>query len=384
MNGCLQLPFRCAHIAGTNGKGSTALYLGSIIKESGLKCGVYTSPHVVSPAERICINGECIPEKELDLLLKNAYAAGAPAFFHAFTAAAFQWFKINKIDWAVIETGLGGRFDPTNVILPEICVITRIGVDHKEVLGRSLDKIAYEKCGIIKSGVKVVTCAQKKDAMNVIEQQCRQNKSELYTVDKFQIMVNSRTIDGQSFDFCYDGGIIKDLYIRQLGLPQPQNACLAALSALKCGFTENDVRTGLNKTEIDSRFEYAEGNPPVIFDGAHNIDSALELKNTLKYYFGDKKTVVLCAVMKDKDVQGIVKTFSEFAGTAITVKADEMRGEDPKKLSEHFIERGVASVSENSIKEAYKKAIQIAKDEKTLLVICGSFYLVGKIKAILS
>ena len=203
----MDFPFKSIHIAGTNGKGSTAVYTGNIIRAAGFSCGVYISPHVVNPTERISVNGVNIPEADLERLLKK-YCEGV-TFFHAYTDAAFEWFKENKVDYAVVETGLGGRLDPTNIIVPKVGILTSIGYDHTDVLGHDLKKIAIEKCGIIKTGMQVVTCSQKDEAMQIIEETCREKGCSLVIVRDGDIRLKEQSLNGQTFDLYLPGKFLK-------------------------------------------------------------------------------------------------------------------------------------------------------------------------------
>ena len=335
---------------------------------------------MVHPSERISVNGVNIPANELERLLEKQESNGAATFFHAYTGAAFEWFLEKNVDFAVFETGLGGRLDPTNVIKANVGILTSIGIDHTNLLGSDIEKIACEKCGIIKPVMRMVTCAQRPQVMEIIRNTCMDKGCALQVVSPEDIRVSKRTLQGQQFDFDYDGKIYKDMQICMLGLHQPQNACLAAAACLFCGIEEEAVRIGLAQTQIISRFEYFRGMPPVILDGAHNVDSADELRDTLRAYFKDKEFVLLTAVMADKDIKGILETFASFAHAAVTVKADETRGEEADVLAHVLQDYGVPAESENGIEAAFIKAKNLAVQKDALLVVSGSFYLTGRVR----
>jgi dihydrofolate synthase/folylpolyglutamate synthase len=374
----IDLPYKCIHIAGTNGKGSTAAYIGSILRAAGLKCGVYTSPHVVRPSERIAVDGEDIPEAALESLLKKY--GSAPTIFHAYTYAAFEWFARQNADFAVIETGLGGRKDPTSEVAPVLCVFTPIGMDHMQYLGDTLGKIAYEKCGILKPGVKALSAPQRGEAAAVIKAEAAVLGSPLYLLQPEDLRIVQRELSEQRFDFSYKGKTLTDLEIQMPGLRQPENAAAAAAACLECGIGEEAVRRGLKTARLQARFEVIPGEPTVILDGAHNADSARELKETLGFYFPGKPAVLLAAVMADKDVDAVMDAFAGFAAEAVTVKAEETRGCDAQTLASVLVKRGVPAETAEDIESAYKKAVEKAVKRKALLVASGSFYLAGRLK----
>jgi dihydrofolate synthase/folylpolyglutamate synthase len=374
----MDFPFECIHIAGTNGKGSTAAFAGAIMQAAGHVCGVYTSPHVLHPTERIRINGENIPEEALKRLMEKQEAEGAPTLFHAYTGAAFAWFAQNHVDFAVLETGLGGRLDPTNVVNSRICILTSIGIDHTELLGSDIEKIAMEKCGIIKPHTQVVTGEQRPEVMRVIERECAAKDCMLHVVRPQDIRIKRRALSGQLFDFEFKGQVYEGLQISMPGMRQPQNACLAAAACMLCGADAQAISKGLLDVKAIARFEYFAGNPPVVLDGAHNVDSAMELADTLRFYFAGREIVLLTALMADKDAKGVMEVFSSFAGEAITVKADEARGEDAGKIARILAAYGTRVQVAESIPAAFAVAKELAARKTAVLVISGSFYLAGK------
>ncbi|MCK5512638.1 MAG: bifunctional folylpolyglutamate synthase/dihydrofolate synthase, partial [Thermodesulfovibrionia bacterium] len=308
-----QKSFLSVHIAGTNGKGSTAAMISSILKESGIKAGLFTSPHLASFTERIRINNVPILEAEVIRLtshIRKAVAASdiKPTFFEFITAMAFYYFACEKIDWAVIEVGMGGRFDATNVLLPQVSVITNIGFDHREFLGETIADIALEKAGIIKNTVPVVAAAQHPEALKILEKiakNCNARlhkygedfKSTLLRMDERHIVfdyfnVNSPMIQNNGW------GGYKNLSLPLTGKHQMYNASLAIRTCeiiRQGGFPVSDdaVKNGLLKLNMEGRIEFVSQTPPIIIDSAHNPDAAKALANALKEIFSRQNKFIL-------------------------------------------------------------------------------------------
>lgn len=366
------------HIAGTNGKGSVAEYISEIIIASGNSCACFTSPHLVSPCERLRIDGKCIEENELNNLLievKEKSLASNDSLFASYTAAALLWFSRMGTEFAVIETGLGGRLDPTNCIKPDVVILTPIDYDHINLLGERLGQIAKEKCGIIKRGVPVVSAKQHKEARQVIVSKCKNTESSLMFADEINILLSS--LDGQKFRFDNN-----DYSIRSIGKYQPENAALAILAAKTLGFGGKAISSGLRNTRLKCRTQYFSADPNMIIDGAHNSASIEMLMNTLKKHFKNIKKVLLFACMKDKDYKTMIsKLGSSFSGVIVT-RVDENRGESPKTLSKYFSRYTNCTIEEDSSK-AFHEAKDAAKIEGALLIVCGSFYLAGAVSGFL-
>jgi dihydrofolate synthase/folylpolyglutamate synthase len=365
---------RYVHIAGTNGKGSVAEYISNILAAAGYRCGCYTSPHLISATERMRINGEYISEEELNNLLQEVSEkalAVNDSQFAAYTAAAMQWFERREVDIAVMETGLGGRLDPTNCIQPSVVVLTTIDYDHMDLLGNTLEQIAGEKCGIIKQGVPVVSAMQHQDAVKVIYTHCRDKQAPLKFVHPVNII--SGTPEGQIFEFGSE-----EFFINAIGATQPANAALAILAARELGLGDESIKSGLANTKIRCRIEYIKGNPDIIIDGGHNTGAVRELTQTLLRNFPERKYVLLFACMKDKDFRTIVKELSSLSNTIVITRADETRGAPPEELREQFpmFKRCIIEEDEG---EAFSLAKSEAQKQNALLVVCGSFYLAGYI-----
>ena len=369
------------HIAGTNGKGSTCAFLQCILTSSGLKTGKFISPNMIDVSERISIDGKNISADELDSILSRVekYArevelekGAMPTQFEIWTAAAFIYFEENKCDIVVLETGLGGRLDATNIIgAPELCIITKIDIDHIEYLGGTIEKIAAEKAGIIKQGTKVITPqSQPQEAINVLSAAANERNSQFIEVEKTE----NHSKEGMSeiFDF---GGFQK-LKINLPGLHQTENASLAVTAAQIMGIDEKYIRKGLDEARNIGRFEKLSENPVVVFDGAHNLNGTGALIDAIKRYFPKEKMSFIYAAMADKDIDSSLKLFKDNGFCertkvfTVSVK-NNPRAEKADKLAEKFISFGFAACPCESIRIAYEKAVS----ENNVIFICGSLYL---------
>ena len=369
------------HVAGTNGKGSVCAFLQCILTNSGLKTGKFISPNMIDVCERISIDGENISTEEMDLLLSEVEKAalevekekGAmPTQFEIWTAAAFIYFYQKQCDIVVLETGLGGRLDATNIIDPPILsIITKIDIDHIEYLGGSIEGIAAEKAGIIKQGSKVITTqGQKKEVKNVLIEKALKESAEFIFTEKCENSYH----EGMSEIF--DLGELKKLRINLAGVHQTENASLAVCAAKTMGISEKSIRRGLEKARNIGRFEKISDNPCVIFDGAHNLNGTEALINAVNRYFPDEKLSIIYAAMADKDIQASLKLFKEngFAERVhiftVPVK-DNPRAETPLNLAEKFKSFGFKVTACSDISIAYDKAAA----RKEVILICGSLYL---------
>ncbi|MFH0858590.1 MAG: folylpolyglutamate synthase/dihydrofolate synthase family protein [Candidatus Omnitrophota bacterium] len=402
---------KCVHIAGTKGKGSTCAFIAYILKEAGYKVGLYASPHLSDFRERIRIlcslpTGEAgklqasgpglsgdfegmISKGELSALVgklkpdveeynKNS-KYGPLSFFEVYTSMAFVYFKENEVDFAVLETGLGGRLDATNAADSLVCAITPLSYEHTQKLGNTLKEIASEKSGIIKtSGQIVISAPQEPEAMVVIRKRCREVKARLYEFGRD--IIYKKTIYG--FEVKIRAEKYTDLMIQLIGKHQLVNAAIAigvveALRAYKVKVDVDTIRKGLYNTAWPGRCEVVSRMPYVILDGAQNIASARALKKTIKKYFRYKKLILVLGVSKDKDIKGICTELYDLADVVILTRANNPRAAEPQVLNEGF--EGKESYILNSIKEAKNKAIQLAKKED-LILVCGSLFVVGEFR----
>ena len=360
------------HVAGTNGKGSVCAFLESILTKSGRKTGKYTSPNLIRVNERICVNGQEISDIELEQLLNEVEKACnalpeeiQPTQFEIWTAAAFLYFKKEKCDVVVLETGLGGEKDATNIIESNICsVITKISRDHVEYLGDDIDGIARAKAGIIKDGGFCITTENKEHVMHVISAAAEEKGNELTAVtppvpDKF---------DGCSEIFSYKGINAK---LSLCGTNQLENAALAAETALKLGIDAEIIKCGLESAVHPARFEMLGEN--AVYDGAHNLDGIRSLKENLLRYRKNGEINVIFSCMGDKDITAELAELKELnVRRMFCVKVkNNPRAKDEKELADLARNAGFDAVSCESIGEAVKSA----RDSGVFTVVCGSLYL---------
>lgn len=369
------------HVAGTNGKGSFCSMLSSVLCRAGFKVGLFTSPYIRFFNERMCIDGQPISDDELAEITTYVRPIAdsmtdKPTEFELITAIGFEYFKRNNCDIVVLEAGMGGRLDSTNIIRdPLLSVITGIALDHTAFLGDTVEKIAAEKAGIIKDGSPVLFGGDDTVAERVIRATADQKGSLIFTVDYSNLTVKKATLDGSVFDFedrC-------DVEIKLLGTYQPRNAS-AVLKAVDilCNngldIPETAVRQGLIEARWIGRFEILSREPLIIFDGAHNpqgIDSAVD---SIKKYFGNEKVYVLTGVLKDKDYEYIASRLSEIADKAFTLTPDNPRALDGKEYAEVLCQNGVIAKGFDSLNDAYEASKSEAKENGKALVCLGSLY----------
>ena len=405
--------FKSIHIAGTNGKGSTAVMIASILKGSGMKVGLYTSPHLVSFTERIRVNGMPIEEERVSEMTLNLESQISnikcitPTFFEFTTAIAFKYFAEEDVDIAVIEVGMGGRLDATNVITPLVSVITNIGYDHQEFLGVTLPEIAIEKAGTIKEGIPVVMADNLPEVRQLIEDKCKDMGSKLYISGRDFRTEGSRLqaprprsapqdptekqggpdsrLQTQVFDYYGIKKIYQGLEIPLLGAHQITNASLAVATTEVIGneikIEEKMVRKGLKEARWDGRLEIISRNPTVILDGAHNEGAARSLKKSLEEIFlpGHGRLFLIVGMMKDKDVRGFLRVLAPIASEVIVTTVDYERAASPESLAveaEAFNPNVMAIVGVN---EAIAYAMGKA-GSRDIICITGSLYTVGEVK----
>ncbi|MBN2101949.1 MAG: bifunctional folylpolyglutamate synthase/dihydrofolate synthase [Candidatus Aenigmarchaeota archaeon] len=364
--------FKSIHVAGTNGKGSVVAMISSVLKESGLKVGMYTSPHLVDFRERIQINGRKITKKdvvELSEEIKNIDSD--MTYFEFVTAMAFLYFKKKKVDYGVIEVGLGGRIDATNVILPELCVITNVSNDHEEILGSHVEQIAAEKAGIIKEGIPVVTDV--KDGVKIVVWDYAKSMNAPF------ITVEDKAV---RLDVSDEKQVI-EISGKKYGLPllgnfQLDNVSIAlkALEILKNDekkITEKSIKSGIEKTKWPGRMQVISRNPLIIIDGAHNIEGVRSLINSIKSMY-EGKIVPVIGIKKTKNYREMLKEFEKIADFIIFSKSN-VEPADPKELLECVSGHGIAV---EDIRKAIGFAKYLCRDEGMIL-ITGSLYFVGNV-----
>ena len=369
------------HVAGTNGKGSFSCMLESVLRHAGYKTGLYTSPYIKEFGERMRVMGENIPNEKLAEVTSYVRPIAdamedKPTEFELITAIAFEYFKRCGCEIVVLEAGMGGRLDSTNVIRnPLLSVITGIALDHTAFLGDTVEKIAAEKAGIIKDGAPVLFGGTDEKACAVIRSAADERGSELYTVDYGKIEKLTSSIEGSKFDF----GEYKNIEISLAGLYQPKNAAsvLTAIDILRSHgleIPEKAVRAGLLSARWPARFEVISKEPLVIFDGAHNPEGVSAAVESIKHYFGKKKIYVLSGVLADKDHAFIAKKIAEVASRAYTITPDNPRALSSAEYAAELQANGVSAEAYGSIREAFLAARNDAKSDSTALVCLGSLY----------
>jgi dihydrofolate synthase / folylpolyglutamate synthase len=320
------------HVAGTNGKGSVAHMLHAILNSAGYRAGLYTSPHLLQVNERISIRSEHIPEKVLDRYADEIIEfAGTgdrsmATYFDILTVIAFRYFLDEHVDIAVIETGLGGRLDSTNVITPICSVITDISMDHAQVLGPTIGSIAAEKAGIIKNEIPVITSNTDPEIETIIRERAGSLKAPLYRIDRDFRAEHVLELDsGFRYDYVpltLPFPPVKDIEIRHPLARQVTNSALAATAALAAarafpGVDESAIRNGLKGLAIPGRFELLSAQPAVLFDPAHNVAAISEMMNLVTNRYHGRNITLVLSLMKDKDIDGILSVLAEYRGIRI-------------------------------------------------------------------
>lgn len=373
---------KTVHIAGTNGKGSTSTHIANILTAAGFKTGLYTSPFVLSFCERIQIDGERIPEEKLAKavtkvqaeILKLNEKGIVITEFEAITAAAFLYFYEEGCDFAVIEVGLGGRFDATNVLKsPRACVITSISLDHTKILGDTLTKIAFEKCGIIKNGVPVVTSSnQNSGVLGVIEKTAQDKNCKLTVTNPKNAEIISDALGEAVFE--YD----KESYILHLcGEHQIENAVNAIETAKLLGISGDFIKKGISKTQMLARMEIIGKEPLIIRDGGHNEGCAKALRSFILRY-KIKNIKLLVGMMADKDTEKYLELVCPLCDSVTVCTPSNPRAESAENLLISAKKYCENSFAVSDPKTAYGEVLKSANKGDTVL-ICGSFYLMSDI-----
>lgn len=386
-----QKKLKCVHVAGTNGKGSTCTIIASVLSAAGYDVGLYTSPYVIEFRERIRLNGDFIPKDALCRVtervseaLKAVNARGVfPTEFEAVTAAAFLFYAQSGCDIAVLETGLGGRFDATNIIdAPIASVITSVSLDHTAVLGDTVGKIAWEKAGIIKNNRTVITSArQPREALEVIEKCAAENGSELITVDDAKMFDTvSETLFGS--DVIYRGN---KLHIPFGGAHQRENMslCIACFDVLrKKGFEISDeaVQNGTANAFIPARTEIMCRAPLVILDGSHNVSSTAALAALLKECLPDRKAVAVMGMMADKDCSSSLDSLLPCFSHVFAATPSNPRAMDAEAFADLVRRKGCECTAVNDPCRAVDAAFEHAAAIGDTVVVCGSLYLAADVR----
>jgi len=384
--GNVQNRLKFVHLAGTNGKGSTSCMLSNILMQAGYKTGLFISPFIIRFNERMQVNGRHIPDDTLAEIVERVSKVAdamddAPTEFELITAAAFVWFAEENCDIVVLETGLGGRLDATNLIETNECaVITNIGIDHTDYLGSTLAEIAYEKACIIKDGRPVVSYGSDREALDVIMNYALTHGNPITVTDFDAIEPVSADLTGQSFR--YEGA---DYTIRLLGAHQQRNAALVletvkVLRELGWRISHKHVTDGMAAAQWPARFELLHEDPIVFVDGAHNIQGVESLCRAVKDYLGGRRIVCLTGVLADKDWQQMMQLLQSFASDFITVTPDSPRALTNEELAAYLRDAGCEARAAESVAEGMTLALQRAKDTDSVVVACGSLYMASEIR----
>lgn len=433
------LDLKTIHVAGTKGKGSTSIIIASILMQAGLKVGLFTSPHLINIEERICVNGKKISRKDLCETInilrpyiekeRQKNLSLSPTFFETITAVSLAFFKKEAVDVAVMEVGLGGRLDATNIINPLVSVITSIGRDHTDKLGDTIEQIAMEKAGIIKHGVAVVSASQETKALSVIENICNEKCTGLtvvgreimienvrpmrrvpnrfrsrgsgvedrqYSVPNQKYLIKKQAVPGSLCTIVTKNNRYTDLFIPLPGRHQIENsACAIGASEiaiknfhdykndLSSKDWDNTVRDALFSIRCHGRIEVVSRQPLIIVDSAHTVESIRCLKNTLFEYFNPSKITLIIGISADKDVKGILDEIIPAVDYIIFTSTGNPRSADPKALVKMCKDRLKNNFfPTEDVEEGLNLAIRLT-EKPALICITGSTYLAGKVKSLL-
>lgn len=415
------------HVAGTNGKGSTCAMIDSILRSDGYKVGLYTSPYLEVFNERIQVNGKNISDDDLARLTDKVQKAvfymrenniGSPTEFEVVTAIGFLYFYEQTVDFLVLEVGMGGRLDATNVVTPLVSVITPISFDHQEYLGNTLSAIAKEKCGIIKPGVPVVTSPQEPEALQVIEETCKNLNCRLLKVigeesiskdfdlhDTATYKLVSDNDDGLIFDLKTPAEEFKNLEIHLIGRHQLSNAATAVTAVDVLNMHGIDIKreaiyAGLKNARWPGRLERISQKPLILIDGAHNIAGIKTLKDALIRYYKDKKKILVLGILKDKDYKEMLKEIVPIADVVITTaplspralnaselacticemldeKTIEINDNDRQYILPGKVPAEIPIYSREKIEDALNLALSLINSKEDMIVFAGSLYMIG-------
>jgi dihydrofolate synthase/folylpolyglutamate synthase len=376
---------RFVHVAGTNGKGSTAAMIASILRQSGLRTGLNTSPHLIEPTERINVQGAPVTKEQFadafaavhqtaeQMLLADKLDAH-PSYFETVTAMAFLVFK-DQCDLSVIEVGLGGRLDATNVITPELCVITPIAYDHEAYLGNTLPLIAAEKAGIMKPGVPVVMARQESAAQTVIQNRARDLNCAIIRTEDYPLAKVEADAHGARFE------LEKEHYTCPLaGRHQIENAKAAILATKAFGISSQHIRAGLAAVKWPGRLEFVSRHPDFILDGAHNPAGASALASYIREFHSQHPVWLVYGAMRDKAVEEVAEQLFPLAARLIATAPDFARALRPQAILD------LASQQDAVLADTMPEAIKLARDApaNAAVFFTGSLFVVGEARAILT
>ncbi|MCC0651075.1 MULTISPECIES: bifunctional folylpolyglutamate synthase/dihydrofolate synthase [unclassified Clostridioides] len=386
------------HVAGTNGKGSVCSFISNILRESGYKVGLYTSPYLETFTERIRVNGENIPQEDvariiglikekIEVMVSQGYAY--PTEFEVVTAMAFYYYSEQKVDFVALEVGLGGRYDATNIITKSlVSVITSISLDHTGILGDTIEKIAYEKAGIIKENGIVLVYDQTDEAKDVIKSVCKEKNAKYIEVNFDDINIKKSNINSQIYDCNIMGETYKNLEIMLIGEHQINNSILA-MSVLKYlkdikkldNISEESIRKGLITTKWPGRIEKIKESPIFIIDGAHNEDGAKSLAKALDKHFKDKKLTLLIGMLEDKDIDGVLDILMPKFSKVVTTTPNNPRAINSDILKEKILKYVSDVTSKHEIEDAVNYTLETSNKDD-IIISAGSLYMIGTVRTL--
>ncbi|MBS4216991.1 bifunctional folylpolyglutamate synthase/dihydrofolate synthase [Bacillus sp. FJAT-49711] len=388
---------KAIHVGGTNGKGSTVAYLRSILNEAGYRVGTFTSPYIEQFNERISVDGQPIQDQEITELTNiikplakelEQTELGSPTEFEVITAMALYYFsKINPMDITVIEVGLGGRFDSTNVIEPIATIITNVGMDHTQILGDTISKIAFEKAGIIKKNTPIITCVQNEKALSVLKETANEKCAEMIQIKKDFFVTDHRSLeDCEQFTYSSTVDEMNELQLSLLGKHQTENAAgaIAAIEFLNNTgailVDEYNIRTGLKKAYWPGRMEILQEHPTVLIDGAHNPEGVQAFANAIRQRYQGRKVKIIFSALKDKDLTEMFSIFKQMDVELYLTEFDFPRAASAQELKE--LCNNPLAKAESNWQELMKSLISSLQDDE-VLAITGSLYFISTIKPFL-
>lgn len=387
------------HVAGTNGKGSTCSFITSILKESGYKVGLYTSPFLETFTERIRVNGENIPKEDvarivtlirekIEQMVSEGYSY--PTEFEIVTTMAFYYYCEQEVDFVALEVGLGGRYDATNIIKKsEVSVICSISLDHVNILGDTIPKIAYEKGGIIKENGTAIVYDQSNEAKDVIKEICKDKNANYIEVKFDDIDIKKSDIYSQVYNATIMGERYEDLEIKLIGDHQVNNSILA-LSVIKylvdtkgLEISEENIRKGLINTKWPGRIEKIKEMPIFIIDGAHNEDGAKSLAKAIDKNFKGKNLTMLIGMLEDKDIDGVLEILMPRFDKVIVTTPDNPRAISSELLKEKISKYVANVVEKKEIEDAVNYTLENS-NEDDVIISAGSLYMIGAVRTIVN
>ncbi|MEH7236199.1 bifunctional folylpolyglutamate synthase/dihydrofolate synthase [Bacillus sp. JJ1562] len=394
-----QEKLRAIHVAGTNGKGSTVSYIRNILQEAGYKIGTFTSPYIETFNERISVDGKPISNDEIVSLLQvikplaeevEETELGGPTEFEVITAMALYYFgQSSDIDFVIMEVGLGGKLDSTNVINPLVSIITSIGFDHMNILGETIEEIAGEKAGIIKPNVPVITAVEQQEAIEVISAKAKEESSPFHQLGQDFFILDHQSDDGEAFTVKTQNKTFQNLHISMKGAHQVRNASLAVMAVhmlQNSGAVQlkgNELAGGLEKTKWIGRFEEISKEPLVILDGAHNPEGINSLVDTIETHLNGKDIHIIFSALSDKKLDTMIEQLEKAANSLTFTSFNYPRAASTGELYENS-SAGEFILTVDHWQEAVKAGLErVSSEENVALVITGSLYFISEVREFL-